>query len=145
MTTKTSLFNKGIYKSTVKRYAWGSVLYAAVLFFVSVLPFILNGSATADGYVYETTMQFYNANREGSVLLMKEYAYRPLLLSMIVPTLAGLLVFRYMHSQKAAIFTHSLPVKRATIYISSVLAAFTRFTFSSSVGIYSTPSNSVLA
>ena len=32
MTLKTSLFNKGIYKSTLRRYAWGSILYFILLF-----------------------------------------------------------------------------------------------------------------
>ena len=32
MTLKTSLFNKGIYKSTVRRYTWGAVLYFIILF-----------------------------------------------------------------------------------------------------------------
>ena len=49
----------------------------------------------------------------------------PMLLSVVVPTIAGLLIFRFIHSKKASVFVHSLPVKRSTNYISSVLAALT--------------------
>ena len=49
----------------------------------------------------------------------------PMLLSIVVPTIAGLLVFKFIHSKKTSVFVHSLPVKREANYISSVCAAFT--------------------
>ena len=40
MTLKTSLFNTGIYKSTVKRNIWGAVIYFILLFLMTSMPLI---------------------------------------------------------------------------------------------------------
>ena len=42
MTSKTSLFNKGIFLSTIKRFLWGSILYFAALFLFNVLPLLVS-------------------------------------------------------------------------------------------------------
>lgn len=125
MTAKTSLFNKGIYKSAVNRCIWGSILYTVLLFLITALPFIQSGAVRMDGDVYSTMVQFYAANSSASVLLMQSFSWPALMLAFVVPTVAGLLVFRFMHSKKAAVFTHSLPVTRTSVYVSTVLAAFT--------------------
>ena len=49
----------------------------------------------------------------------------PILLAIVVPTVVALMVFRFIHSKKQAIFIHSLPVSRKANFISSILAAFT--------------------
>lgn len=117
MISKTSLFNKGIYKSTVRRYAWGSVLYTILLFLFTGMMILLN----------EDPQQFnaYWSNRGHSTLLGSEYMIFPMLMSIAVPTVAGLLIFRFIHSKKTSVFVHSLPVKRSANYVSSVLAALT--------------------
>ncbi len=117
MTLKTSLFSKGIYKSTVKRYMWGSVLYFIILFMITCLPIIL-------GTDLDRTMD-YMSNGNIALLYYSGYIIPSILLAMAVPTAVGLLVFRFVHSKKASVFTHSLPVKRSSMYISSLAGAFT--------------------
>ncbi len=113
MTSKTSLFNKGIYKSALRRYVWGSLLYFIILFVTTALPIILAyDPATVIGY---GTPVIY----EGGFIMIS------VLVAMIVPTVVGLLVFRFIHSKKTSIFIHSLPVSRTAVYISSVLAGLT--------------------
>jgi len=115
MTLKTSLFNKGVYKSTLRRYAWGSVLYFILLFLSTGIMIFLNEDPQAS----------YSLVYNNSRLLSGEYMIIPMLLSIAVPTIVGLMVFRFIHSRKASVFVHSLPVKRSANYISSILAALT--------------------
>ncbi len=117
MTSKISLFNKGIYKSTLRRYAWGSVLYFILLFMVTAMVIMLSFSDANRG-----ALSYY---RTRSILLSNEFILIPMLISMAVPTVVGLLAFRFMHSKKASIFVHSLPVKREANYVSTVLASLT--------------------
>ncbi|MBR5586610.1 MAG: hypothetical protein IKW02_01475 [Clostridia bacterium] len=115
MTLKTSLFNKGIYKSTIKRCLWGSVLYFVILFLTTTLPWL------SDATFYTR----FGENASYPSILGYNYLTFPLITTWFVPTIAGLLVFRFMHSKKTSVFTHSLPVSRNAIYFSSVLAGFT--------------------
>lgn len=115
MTAKISLFNKGIYKSTLRRYAWGSVLYFIILFVFTGMSIMLT--------VDETDRWYMHYGR--SLILNGEFLIIPLLLSIAVPTVAGLLIFRFIHSGKASVFVHSLPVKREANFISSAFAGLT--------------------
>jgi len=119
MTLKTSFFNKGIYKSTIRRYAWGSMLYFAILFLITGMVILLTANP-------ERIERYYG---ERQLILSSDYMIFPMLLSMVVPTVTGLLIFRFVHSKKASVFIHSLPVSREANYISSVLAAFTLMAF----------------
>ncbi len=117
MILKTSLFNKGIYKSTLRRYLWGGVLYFIMLFLFTGMLILLNEDPNQ--------MNAYWSNRGGSTLLGSEYMVIPMLMSIVVPTIAGLLIFRFIHSKKTSVFVHSLPVKRSANFVSSVLSALT--------------------
>lgn len=114
MTLRTSLFNKGIYKSTVKRYLWGSVLYFVILFLTTTLPWLSDDT-------------FYSSYADGGLPTLLNYSYFafPMIMTWFVPTVAGLLVYRFMHSKKTSVFTHSLPISRNAIYFSSVLGGLT--------------------
>lgn len=118
MISKTSFFNKGIYKSTVKRYAWGSVLYFIVLFLSTTLSVFLN---------YDETFRYLPLDHfnDYPIILHGSYIALPILLAIVVPTIVALMVFRFIHSKKQAVFIHSLPVSRKANFISSILAAFT--------------------
>jgi len=113
MTSKTSLFNKGIFTSTIKRFLWGSILYFAALFLFNILPYLIS-----EPYEYS-----YYKIKSGWYLFSNDISLN-VIISSIVPYVAGLLVFRFVHSKKQAIFIHSLPANRNTIYISTTLAAF---------------------
>lgn len=118
MTLKTSFFNKGIYKSAVKRYIWGAVLYFVVLFMSTGLSVLLNSDRDFSHLPYDYFKDY-------SVILHGSYIGIPIFLALIVPTVVALLIFRFIHSKKQAIFTHSLPCSRRAIFVSSVSAAFT--------------------
>jgi len=116
MTSKTSLFNGGIYKSTVRRYIWGAVFYAIVLFMLTsmIILFDVNPQTSS------RTMA-----EHGALILSEAILYAPILISFFVPTVVALLVYRTVHSKKTSIFVHSLPVSRGENYVSTLLAAFT--------------------
>lgn len=118
MISRASLFNKGIYKSTLRRYLWGSILYFILLFMITGMSILLS-------YSNDTSYLPMINGRQISIILNNEYLLLPMLLSIAVPTAAGLLIFRFIHSKKTSVFVHSLPVKRTANYISSVFAGLT--------------------
>ena len=117
MTSKTSLFNRGIYRSTCRRFIWGAVLYAIALFLVTSLPIL----STVD------PVNHWRIGRDpiNHLLLTDVYLYFPLFLATVIPTVAAILAFRFIHSKKHSIFVHSLPVSREANFISTVAAALT--------------------
>lgn len=117
MISKTSLFDKGIYKATVRRNAWGSILYFILLFLFSGMAILLYESPV------EINIDYSGA--EVPLILRDSYTVAPMLMSIAVSLVTGILLFRYIHSKKASVFIHGLPVKRSANYISTVLAAFT--------------------
>lgn len=117
MTSKTSLFNRGIYKSTVIRYIWGAVFYAIVLFMCTALPILFSENPENSWRV----MGEYNR----SLILDDMYLFFPLIIGIAVPTVVALLVYRFVHSKKTSVFVHSLPVSRCANYTSTVAAALT--------------------
>ncbi|MBQ9757579.1 MAG: ABC transporter permease [Clostridia bacterium] len=117
MTSKTSLFNKGIYKSTVRRYLWGSVLYAIILFMVTSLVILLG--------IDKTDTWYRMSDSRVALILDEHYLFLPMIIGCFVPTVVALLVYRFVHSKKTSVFVHSLPVSRTANYISTILAAFT--------------------
>jgi ABC-2 type transport system permease protein len=117
MTSKTSLFNKGIFKSTLRRYMWGAVLYSIILFMTTSLVILLGVDKDDSWYLM--------AERGTPLILDNFYLFIPVIISCFVPTIVALLVYRFLHSKKTSVFVHSLPVSRTANYISTVLAALT--------------------
>ena len=74
MTLKTSLFNKGIYKSTLRRYAWGSILYFILLFLCTGMMILLNENPDS--------VNSYGSYRR--ILILSDYMIIPMLLTMTV-------------------------------------------------------------
>ena len=97
MISRASLFNKGIYKSTLRRYLWGSILYFILLFMITGMSILLNYSHD-NGY-----LPMINGRRI-NIILSNEYILLPILLSIAVPTIAGLMIFRFIHSKKTSVF-----------------------------------------
>lgn len=118
MTSKTSFFNIGIYKETVRRFLWGSILYFIILFISSSMSVMI----TADSEFYHMNANYF---ADHPIILSGHYMGIPIVLSIVIPTIVALMIFRFIHSKGQAIFVHSLPVSRKAIYISSVTAAFT--------------------
>ncbi len=116
MTSKTSLFNRGIYWSTFRRFIWGAVLYAIALFLMTALPIL----STVD------PINHWRIGKEpmNSLILTDVYIMFPIFLAAVIPTVAALLAFRFIHSKKHSIFIHSLPVSREANFISTIFAVF---------------------
>ncbi len=113
MTTR-AFFDKGVYKSTLKRFSLGSVLYFIMLFLCTGMIILL---------AYEPGENYYNNYRE--FILSEQFIYPSAWIAMVVPTVVALLCYRFVHSKKNSIFTHSLPVTRKANYISTLAGAFT--------------------
>ncbi len=119
MTLNKSLFSFGIFKNTIYRFKWGSLLYFVALFFS--VPFMLL-VADFDRLVGRVAgSSFYIPT---SIILRGDYLTVPLLLAVVVPTAVAVLVFNNVHSSKQGIFTHGLPCGRRANYISNLAAGF---------------------
>lgn len=118
MTLKTSFFKPGIYKSTIKRYLWGSILYFIALFLSTPLSVLLSAETH---YLYVPDNYFM----DNPLILRSNYMVFPILLAIAVPSVVSVMIFRFIHSKNQTVFVHSLPVTRKANYISSILAAFT--------------------
>lgn len=116
---KTSLFNKGIYKSQLSRFKWGSVLYFILLFFTTSFILIINDYSHVPDYSLE---RFAKA---GGLILSEDYIIFPMLFASVVPTVTAFLAFDMFSSKKQSVFIHSLPCGRTSIYISTILGALT--------------------
>ncbi len=110
MTIKT-FFNWGIYQSNLKRFYLGSVLYFLILFMSTSMIFLL-------GYDANGVWRYDRLLDDGRL----EFSF---FVAMCVPTVVALLVYRFVHSKKASIFAHSMPVTRLENYVSTILASFT--------------------
>ena len=115
MTLRTSLFNTGIYKSVVRRNIWGSVIYFIILFLLSPMPLIANLENSGNRLFTSDVAVVY---RESSIL-------PAIVVTIGVTAIVAMLVFRFIHSKKAAVFVHSLPAGRTAIFLSTLAAAFT--------------------
>lgn len=115
MKLATSLFDKGIFKNTLKRFCWGSILYFVILFFA--IPFTLLVSDIH--YLSQMESSYYKT----PLLLNGLYIGFPILMAIIVPTIVAVLVQNNVHSAKQGIFMHGLPVTRKATYISQLLAS----------------------
>lgn len=118
MISKTSFFNKGIYKSTLKRYKWGAFLYFVILFLINGMSILLSAK---DRYAHLTRDEFIKRFTENSLIMRGDHLGASSIITLFIPTVVALLVFRFVHSKKAAVFTHSIPTTRKSNYISSLL------------------------
>lgn len=119
MTTR-AFFNKGIYKSTLKRFYIGSVLYFLMMFMCTGLVLMLSDETD---YTYFYSYSVGNPNR--NLILSPGFLEPSFLMALVVPTVVALLVYRFVHSKKASVFVHSMPVTRLGNYTSTLAAAFT--------------------
>ncbi len=116
---KTSLFSKGIYKSNLARFKWGSFLYFIILFFSTSFVLLISDYSRMTA---ETVNRYMLS---GGLILRDDYLIFPMLFASFVPTVTVFLSFDMFSSKKQSVFIHSLPCKRGAIYISSILGAYT--------------------
>ncbi len=113
MSLRTSLFNKSIFKSDIKRYWWTSLLDAFLIFIFTVLP-IYERVSRGDiiGYSY------------GSISPSWLYFGGIIILIAFSVGLSTIL-FSYMHFQGSLSMHHSLPLKRPQMLFTKVLVGLT--------------------
>lgn len=116
---KISLFNKGIYKSQITRFKWGSLLYFILLFFTSSFVLLIEDFSKISEHTLERYM------KSGGVILNDDFFMFSVLLATVVPTVVTFLTFDMFSSKRQSVFIHSLPCGRNSIYISTILGAFT--------------------
>ena len=112
MTSKTSLFNKGLINSDFKRWGWFSALYTLALFFILPFNHLLNMNNLEHEWQIEElqrSLDIFNTSLQ-TILICT------------VPIILAVLIFQYLNSNKATTMMHSLPCSRKTLYASHSLA-----------------------
>ena len=115
MKSKTSFINRGILRNDFKRYTWIGIVYLLGLLLTVPLQLVMIFSRP------EEVKMYYDASIYLRVLQL-DYFPLSLILILIVPVLAGLLLFRYLQANTAADMVHALPIKRATLYNTHIVA-----------------------
>lgn len=114
MTSKTSLFNKGLIYSAFKRWRWFSVLYTLALFFLLPFNHLLSLSNLQDEWIKNNLLDSLDIwSNDGSLQAV---------LVCTLPIILAALIFHYLNSHKATTMMHSLPLKRKTLFYSHSLA-----------------------
>jgi ABC-2 type transport system permease protein len=118
MKSKTSFINRGILRNDFKRYTWIGIVYLLGLLLTVPLQLVMIFSRPEEVKMYYDASVYLRA-------LQLDYSPLSLILILIVPVLAGLLLFRYLQANIAADMTHALPIKRATLYNTHIVAGLT--------------------
>ncbi|SNS24160.1 ABC-2 type transport system permease protein [Anaerovirgula multivorans] len=109
MTFKTSLFNKGLILSDIKRFSWVSGLYAGLLFFILPFKHMMRKNALDSEWIrhqIQNSLSFTSSNLTQVLLIL------------VIPITLAVLIFRYLQKTNAAAMIHSLPYSRKTLYCS---------------------------
>ncbi len=110
MILRTSLFNRGIYKSVLKRFWWVMIVHLLCL---------QGGHLLCDIDVIELTSASDNSKN-----LIQDMWYGGVC-SIVFSIIIALFAYQSIHSKKQAIFIHSLPISKEANFISSALAGLT--------------------
>lgn len=119
MILKESLFNKAVFKTTLRRFKWGSILYFVLLFLIGPFMFLTHSAKELQSMYADMNVVY-----EKSVIFQGGYIVLHILLACAVSTVVALLVYGFVHSPRQGIFMHSLPVSRKANYFSSLCASF---------------------
>jgi len=116
MRLKTSFFNKGVLLNDFKRFSWIGAGYLLILLFSVPLQVFMRYSALEDNginneYFLSQIFQF-DINQ----------SFLHIMSLIIVPVLAGLLLFRYIQDSRAGDMIHALPVRRNVLYRTHILS-----------------------
>lgn len=116
MKSKTSFIDLGVLRNDFKTLGWiGAVYLLAMLLCVPLKILMLHSNP-------EST--FINISNGVNVYLriFQFGSFFQVILMILVPVLAGLLLFRYLQDNKAADMIHAWPVQRVTLYNTHILA-----------------------
>lgn len=108
-----SYFNKAIIINEMKRFYWVPLLYFFLLFISSPLQILIEIKAyypNLEENIKSSTRFNNNLLGFSNPLIM--------LMTLIIPIVVALLIYRYLQSRSNSDMIHSLPIKRETLYIS---------------------------
>jgi ABC-2 type transport system permease protein len=112
MRSKTSFFNRQIFRTALSRFwpLWGA--YALVLF-VLVPLHLINGSHDSTDLLLSVSYQILSMGWQAGCVV-----------SFVMAAATAMCVFGYLYNQRLTGMMASLPVKRGSMYFSSFLAGF---------------------
>ncbi len=114
MKSTASLFNKGLISSNLKRFWWASALYTFLLFFILPLRLIIQMDLLHLEYIRNSLNRMLSLTAGQNPVQV--------LLTLIVPVVLAILIFRYLHQVNAAAMFHSLPFNRKQLFASHVFS-----------------------
>lgn len=119
MKLKISLFSKSIIKSDFKRFWWVSALYAVILFFSLPLQHMLQVLPLKEEWQKEALLNSLRLTSRLTSTGAPYYSFGRLdiqiLFICILPVFLAVMLFSYLHSNRAATMLHSLPLERKTL------------------------------
>lgn len=111
MKSKISFINKGILFDDIRRFGWVSVVYTLALFFIVPLKiFMLQDIKEVNNNSANMVDMFYFRNTPIQSLL-----------TLIIPVMLAVFLFRYMMIKNSCDMIHSLPIKRNVLYRSHIV------------------------
>lgn len=122
MKSKTSYFNKTIFKKNITHYwpIWGIIL----LWNLFILPFmIFDNSLQYRYYSNNMTQAQINAQRANDIMSLIQVYINPVILFLFAVA-AVMSVFSYLYNTRAANTFHALPVTRLELFITNYVSGF---------------------
>lgn len=112
MNSRTSFFNKSIFKTDIKRYWWTSLLEAFVIFISTVMP------------IYNRCINYIEHNGIGYSYgrFSPEWLYYGGIIFLIAFAVGiPVMLFSYMHFSASMSMHHSLPIKRSQLLLTKTV------------------------
>lgn len=115
MKLKISLFNRHIIKSDLKRFWWVSALYAIILFFLLPLHHMLQDFPINEDWQKEALLYTLRYSTKATSYSILGRCDLQILLIYTLPIFLAVMLFSYLHSNRAVTVLHSLPLDRKTL------------------------------
>jgi ABC-2 type transport system permease protein len=109
MKSKKSFFSKILFINDIKIYGWLGLVYGFFLFITMTLPIITE-------YIKEEALQYFFRD------LFMNYNFPIRALMVTVPVVMAIVLFRYLHVNKAYTTIHSYPYTRTQMFNSHILS-----------------------
>jgi ABC-2 type transport system permease protein len=120
MQSRTSFINKGILRNDIKSMGWIGILY--LLGLLASMPLQILMIHSREVMTPAATSSSYLLNNPYISLFQLDTSPLASFLLIIIPVLAGMMLFRYLHYDQPTDLMHSLPVKRTTLYSTHLTA-----------------------